>query len=74
MVREYDPTRITMDERISRKQEQIMTMTPEIEDYVVAPVNGDPNRGLIMDDIEKYNKTGYIAPIAQRTQRRCLLT
>ena len=42
MVREYDPIRITMDERISRKQEQIMTMTPEIEDYVVAAVNGDP--------------------------------
>ena len=42
MVREYDPIRITMDERISRKQEQIMTMTPEIEDYVVSAVNGDP--------------------------------
>ena len=42
MTREYDPIRITMDERISRKQEQIMTMTPEIEDYVVAAVNGDP--------------------------------
>ena len=42
MTREYDPIRITMDERISRKQEQIMTMTPEIEDYVVAACNGDP--------------------------------
>jgi len=42
MTREYDPIRITMDERISRKQEQIMAMTPEIEDYVVAAVNGDP--------------------------------
>lgn len=42
MDREYDPIRISFDERISRKQEKIMTMTPEIEDYVVAAVNGDP--------------------------------
>ena len=41
MTREYDPIRITMDERISRKQEQIMAMTPEIEDYVVSAVNGE---------------------------------
>lgn len=42
MDREYDPIRITFDERISRKNERIMSMTPEIEDYVVAAVNGDP--------------------------------
>ena len=40
--REYDPIRISFDERISRKHERIMTMTPEIEDYVVSAVNGDP--------------------------------
>ena len=32
--REYDPIRISFDERISRKHERIMTMTPEIEDYL----------------------------------------
>ena len=37
--REYDPIRISFDERISRKHERIMTMTPEIEDYVVSAVN-----------------------------------
>jgi len=42
MEREYDPIRITFDERVSRKHEKIMSMTPEIEDYVVAAVNGDP--------------------------------
>ena len=42
MDREYDPIRITFDERISRKNERLMSMTPEIEDYVVAAVNGDP--------------------------------
>ena len=42
MDREYDPIRITFDERISRKNERIMSMSPEIEDYVVAAVNGDP--------------------------------
>jgi len=42
MDREYDPIRISFDERISRKHEKIMSMTPEIEDYVVAAVNGDP--------------------------------
>jgi len=42
MDREYDPIRITYDERVSRKNEKIMSMTPEIEDYVVAAVNGDP--------------------------------
>lgn len=40
--REYDPIRISFDERISRKHERIMTMTPDIEDYVVSAVNGDP--------------------------------
>ena len=40
--REYDPIRISFDERISRKHERIMMMTPEIEDYVVSAVNGDP--------------------------------
>ena len=40
--REYDPIRISFDERISRKHERIMTMNPEIEDYVVSAVNGDP--------------------------------
>lgn len=39
--REYDPIRISYDERLSRKQEGIMTMTPEIEDYVVSAVNGE---------------------------------
>ena len=34
MTREYDPIRISFDERISRKNETIMSMTPEIEDYV----------------------------------------
>lgn len=42
MEREYDPIRITMDERISRKNEKIMAMSPEIEDYVIAAVNGEP--------------------------------
>ena len=42
MTREYDPIRISYDERISRKNEAIMTMPREIEDYVVSAVNGDP--------------------------------
>lgn len=42
MEREYDPIRISFDERISRKHEKIMSMTPDIEDYVVSAVNGDP--------------------------------
>ena len=41
-TREYDPIRISFDERLSRKQEGIMTMTPEIEDYIVSAVNGEP--------------------------------
>ena len=40
--REYDPIRISFDERISRKHERIMSMTSDIEDYVVSAVNGDP--------------------------------
>ena len=61
-----------MDERISRKQEQIMTMTRDRGLRCCSKWYGDPNRGLIMDDIEKYNKTGYIAPTRQRTHCRCL--
>jgi ADP-heptose:LPS heptosyltransferase len=33
--REYDPIRITMDERIARKNEILMSMNEEIEDYVI---------------------------------------
>lgn len=33
--REYDPIRITMDERIARKNEVLMAMNEEIEDYVI---------------------------------------
>ena len=39
-LREYSPIRITMDERIDRKHENLMTMTPEIIDYVVDAVIG----------------------------------
>jgi len=39
-LREYSPIRITMDERIDRKHESLMTMTPEIIDYVVDAVIG----------------------------------
>jgi len=39
-LREYSPIRITMDERIDRKHESLMTMTPEIVDYVVDAVIG----------------------------------
>ena len=38
--REYSPIRITMDERVDRKHENIMTMTPEIVEYVVNTVTG----------------------------------
>jgi hypothetical protein len=34
-TREYSPIRITVDERIDRKHENIMTMTAEIQDYVI---------------------------------------
>ncbi len=39
-TREYSPIRITMDERVDRKHEAIMTMTPEIQTYVVEAVQG----------------------------------
>jgi len=39
-LREYSPIRITMDERIDRKHENLMSMTPEIIDYVVDAVLG----------------------------------
>lgn len=39
-LREYSPIRITMDERIDRKHENLMSMTPEIVDYVVDAVLG----------------------------------
>ena len=38
--REYDPIRIVPDERISRKHEGIMSMTPEILDIVIDTVLG----------------------------------
>lgn len=39
-TREYSPIRITMDERIDRSMEGVMTMTPPIQDYVVNAVLG----------------------------------
>lgn len=39
-IREYSPIRITMDERIDRKHENIMTMTPEIVEYLINTVTG----------------------------------
>ena len=39
-TREYSPIRITMDERIDRSMEGVMTMTPQIQDYVVNAVLG----------------------------------
>jgi hypothetical protein len=38
--REYDPIRITMDERISRKNEILMSMNEEIEDYAINTIMG----------------------------------
>lgn len=38
--REYSPIRITMDERIDRMHESLMTMTPEIQDFVIDTVTG----------------------------------
>jgi len=38
--RQYDPIRITFDERISRVNENLMFMTPEIEDYVIDTIMG----------------------------------
>jgi hypothetical protein len=38
--REYDPIRITMDERITRKNELLMAMNEQIEDFVVNGIMG----------------------------------
>lgn len=38
--REYSPIRITQDERVDRKHESIMTMTPDIQTYIVDAVQG----------------------------------
>jgi len=38
--REYSPIRITPDERVDRKHEHIMSMTPEIHDYVINTILG----------------------------------
>jgi len=38
--REYSPIRITMDERVDRAHEGLMTMTPELQDYVINTVMG----------------------------------
>lgn len=38
--REYSPIRITMDERIDRKNEKIMTMSEEITTHIVNYVLG----------------------------------
>jgi hypothetical protein len=39
-LREYSPIRITMDERIDRRHEGLMSMTPEIVEYVIDAVSG----------------------------------
>jgi ADP-heptose:LPS heptosyltransferase len=39
-TREYSPIRITMDERVDRKHEHIMSMSPEIHDYVINTILG----------------------------------
>jgi ADP-heptose:LPS heptosyltransferase len=39
-TREYSPIRITQDERVDRKHETIMSMTPEIHTYIVDSVQG----------------------------------
>jgi len=39
-LREYSPIRITMDERVDRKHEPIMAMTPEIQTYIIEAVQG----------------------------------
>ena len=38
--RQYSPIRITMDESVDRHHETIMTMTGDIQDYVVNSVLG----------------------------------
>jgi len=39
--RQYSPIRITMDEEIDRQNENLMTMTKEIRDYVIGVVTGE---------------------------------
>ena len=39
-IREYSPIRITQDERIDRKNENIMSMSPEIHDYIIDAILG----------------------------------
>lgn len=39
-LREYSPIRITQDERIDRKNENIMSMSPEIHDYIIDAILG----------------------------------
>ena len=39
-LREYSPIRITMDERIDRKNENIMSMTPDIIEYIINTILG----------------------------------
>ena len=39
-TREYSPIRITQDERVDRKHETIMTMTSDIQTYIVDAVQG----------------------------------
>jgi hypothetical protein len=41
--REYDPIRITMDDRVSRKNELLMSMTDLIEDFVIKTILGKNN-------------------------------
>jgi ADP-heptose:LPS heptosyltransferase len=38
--REYDPIRITMDERITRKNELLMNMNEQIEEFIVNGIMG----------------------------------
>lgn len=39
-TREYSPIRITSDERVDRKHEHIMSMTPQIHEYIVNTILG----------------------------------
>lgn len=39
-TREYSPIRITMDERVDRKHENIMSMTPQIQEYIIDTILG----------------------------------
>jgi hypothetical protein len=38
--REYDPIRITMDERITRKNELLMNMNEQIEEFIINGIMG----------------------------------